>query len=49
MLPPPPHFSRPSYTPERQFVAVERNLEILFEILRRYCEIVRFGGSVVRP
>ena len=30
-------------------MAVERNLEILLEILRRYCEIVSFGGSVVRP
>ena len=29
-------------------MAVERNLEILLEILRCFCEIVRFGGSVVR-
>ena len=26
-------------------MAVERNLEILLEILRRYCELVRFDGS----
>ena len=30
-------------------MAVERNLEILLEILRCFCKIVRFGGSVVRP
>ena len=30
-------------------MAVKRNLEILLEILRRYCELVRFDGSVVRP